>query len=132
MRLYPPAWTLQREAISAVEIGGYVIPKGSDVLISQYGVHRDPRWYPDPERFNPDRWENDLLKRLSRYAYFPFGGGPRLCIGQQFAQMEAALMLATILQRVDLTLVPGQKIVPQPSITMRPRYGLKMKVQRLA
>jgi cytochrome P450 len=131
MRLYPPAWTVQREASSAVTIGGYRIPQGSDVLVSQYGIHRDPRWYPDPDRFDPDRWENDLLKRLPKYAYFPFGGGPRLCIGQQFAQMEAALMLATILQRFDLTLVPGQKIVPQPSITMRPRYGLKMKVKQI-
>ncbi|MCE7982242.1 MAG: cytochrome P450 [Caldilinea sp. CFX5] len=131
MRLYPPAWTIQREATSDVVIGGYMIPKGSDVLISQYGVQRDPRWYPDPERFDPDRWENDLLKQLPKYAYFPFGGGPRLCIGQQFAQMEAALMLATIVQRFDLTLVRGQKIVPQPSITMRPRYGLKMRVKRL-
>ena len=131
MRLYPPAWTVQREASSAVTIGGYRIPQGSDVLVSQYGIHRDPRWYPDPDRFDPDRWENDLLKRLPKYAYFPFGGGPRLCIGQQFAQMEAALMLATILQRFALTLVPGQKIVPQPSITMRPRYGLKMKVKQI-
>lgn len=100
-------------------------------MLSQYAIQRDPRWYPDPDRFDPDRWENDLLKRLPKYAYFPFGGGPRLCIGQQFAQMEAALMLATILQRFDLTLVPGQKIVPQPSITMRPRYGLKMKVNQI-
>lgn len=131
MRLYPPAWTLEREATCDVEIGGYHIPKGHNILISQYAVQRDPRWYPDPERFDPDRWENDLLKRLPKFAYFPFGGGPRLCIGQQFAQMEAMLMLATILQRVDLTLTPGQRIVPQPSITMRPRYGLKMRVRRL-
>lgn len=131
MRLYPSAWTIQREALADVEIGGYLIPKGSDVMLSQYAIQRDPRWYPDPDRFDPDRWENDLLKRLPKYAYFPFGGGPRLCIGQQFAQMEAALMLATILQRFDLTLVPGQKIVPQPSITMRPRYGLKMKVNQI-
>jgi cytochrome P450 len=131
MRLMPPAWMIQREAIEDVRIGGYVIPKGADVGMSQYAVHRDPRWYPEPERFMPERWTPEFTRQLPKFAYFPFGGGPRLCIGQQFAMMESMLMLATIAQRFDLELMPGQRIVPQPSITMRPKYGLKMRVRTL-
>lgn len=129
MRLMPPAWMIQREATEDVSIGGYVIPKGADVAMSQYAVHRDPRWYANPERFVPERWTPEFTKQLPKFAYFPFGGGPRLCIGQQFAMMESMLMLATITQRFDLELMPGQRIVPQPSITMRPKYGLKMRVR---
>lgn len=131
MRLMPPAWAIEREALEDVEIGGYTIPKGAQVGMMQYGVQRDPRWYENPNQFLPERWENDLLKRLPKYAYFPFGGGPRMCIGQQFAVMEAQLMLATLAQKFDFTLVPGQRIEPQPSITMRPKYGMKMKLRKL-
>jgi len=130
MRLYPPAWAIQRETTRDVELGGYLIPKGSDVLMSQYVMHRDPRYFDQPERFYPARWANDFAKTLPKYAYFPFGGGPRLCIGVSFAMMEAVLMLATIAQQFELTLVPGQRIVPQPSITMRPKYGLQMRVRK--
>ncbi|MFN8446401.1 MAG: cytochrome P450 [Caldilineaceae bacterium] len=131
MRLMPPAWTIEREALEDVEIGGYLIPKGAQVGMTQYGVHRDPRWYANPNQFLPERWANDLLKRLPKYAYFPFGGGPRICIGQQFALMEAQLMLATLAQKFDFELIPGQRIEPQPSITMRPKYGLKMRIKQL-
>jgi cytochrome P450 len=136
MRLMPPAWSIQREAIEDVEIVGpsgarYLIPKGRDVMLSQYATHRDPRWFAEPERFMPERWTPEYVKQLPKYAYFPFGGGPRLCIGQQFAMMEAMLMVATIAQRFDLALVPNQRIEPQPSITMRPKYGLKMTVRAL-
>lgn len=131
MRLMPPAWMIQREAVEEVRIGDYVIPKGADVGMSQYAVHRDPRWYAEPERFMPERWTPEFTKQLPKFAYFPFGGGPRLCIGQQFAMMESMLMLATIAQRYDLELMPGQRIVPQPSITMRPKYGLKMRVRAM-
>jgi cytochrome P450 len=136
MRLMPPAWGIQREAIDVVEIIGpsgahYVLPKGRDVLLSQYATHRDPRWFTDPDAFVPERWTPEFVKGLPKYAYFPFGGGPRLCIGQQFAMMEAMLMVATIAQKFDLELVPNQRIVPQPSITMRPKYGLKMQVTAL-
>lgn len=86
----------------------------------------NPRWFPEPERFMLQRWTPQFAKAMPKFTYFPFGGGPRLCIGQQFAQMEAALMLTTIAQKFDLRLVPGQRIVPEPSITMRPKYGLKM------
>jgi cytochrome P450 len=129
MRLMPPAWSIQREAMTDVEIGGYRIPKGSDVLLSQYAMHRDSRFFKEPERFLPERWTPEFTRHLPKYAYFPFGGGPRLCIGQQFAQMEAVLMLAMIVQRFDMELAPGQRIVPQPSITMRPKYGLKMRLR---
>jgi cytochrome P450 len=134
MRLMPPAWTIVREAIADVELVNesgvrYPLPKGHDVVISQYAVHRDGRWYPNPDRFDPDRWTPEFTKSLPKYAYFPFGGGPRLCIGQQFAMMEAILILAMIAQRYELELVPGQRIEPQPSITMRPKYGMKMRVR---
>jgi cytochrome P450 len=129
MRLMPPAWSIQREALMDVDIGGYQIPKGTNVLLSQYAVHRDPRFFRDPESFRPERWTPEFTRQLPKYAYFPFGGGPRLCIGQQFAQMEAVLMLAMIVQRFDMELVAGQRIVPQPSITMRPKYGLRMRLR---
>lgn len=131
LRLYPPIWRIQRQAASDVMLGQYLIPQGSSVLMSNHAIQRSHRWYTDPERFDPERWQNNLIGRLPTFAYFPFGGGPRLCIGQQFGQMEVAFILATILQRVDLTMVPGQRVVPQPSLTIRPRNGLKMKVKRL-
>ena len=131
MRLHPPAWNISREAITDVEIGGRMIPAGAEILMSQYAVHRHPRYYEDPDTFKPGRWSDDLARTLPKYAYFPFGGGPRLCIGQQFAQMEAILILATMAQRFDLHLVPGQRIVPQPGITLRPKYGLKVKLRSL-
>jgi cytochrome P450 len=128
MRLMPPAWAIQREAIEDVELGGYLIPKGQDVLMSQYATHRDARYFAHPEHFQPERWTPEFARSLPKFAYFPFGGGTRLCIGMQFAMMEAVLMLATIYQCFDLELVSGQRIEPQPSITMRPKYGLKMRV----
>lgn len=128
MRLMPPAWAIQREATEDVVVGGFLIPKGSDVVISQYATHRDARFFPDPVRFQPERWTADFAKSLPKYAYFPFGGGARLCIGNQFAMMEAVLMLAMVYQRFELELAQNQRIEPQPSITMRPKHGLKMRV----
>lgn len=129
MRLYPPAWGMARMAIEEAEIGGYRIPKRSGVSFAQWIVHRDPRWYENPEEFRPERWKNDLMKRLPRFAYFPFGGGARMCIGNTFALMEAALVLATIAQRFRLHIVPGHPVVPLPSITLRPRYGIRMRLE---
>jgi cytochrome P450 len=129
MRLYPPAWGMARLAIEDAEIGGYTIRKGCGVSLSQWVVHRDPRWYESPEEFRPERWEGDLLKRLPRFAYFPFGGGPRQCIGNSFALMEAALLLATIAQKFRLGLVPGQVVVPLASITLRPRHGIRVTME---
>jgi cytochrome P450 len=119
MRLYPPAWTTGREAAEDVDVGGYRIPKGSQILASQWVVHRDPRWFPEPERFDPDRWSPERAAQIPRYAYFPFGGGPRVCIGNHFAMLEATLMLAVIVGRWRLELLPGQRLAFKPSVTLR-------------
>jgi cytochrome P450 len=129
MRLYPPAWGMARVAIEDVEIGGYPIPKGCGVSLAQWVVHRDPRWFDAPQEFRPERWEGDLMKRLPRFAYFPFGGGPRQCIGNNFAVMEAQLLLAAMAQRFRIRLVDGRPVVPMPSITLRPRYGIWGKIE---
>lgn len=126
MRLYPPVWAIGREAITPTTLGDYAIPKGTQIWISQYVVHRDPRFFPDPEAFVPERWEDDLAKRLPRYAYFPFGGGPRVCIGNAFAMMEAVLLLASIARRFTIALVPSHPIAPEASVTLRPRHGVRV------
>jgi cytochrome P450 len=129
MRLYPPAWTITREAQAPVEIGGYTIPAGSIVLMSQYVVQHDPRWWPGPDSFQPERFAPGWEERVPKYAYFPFGGGPRVCIGNQFAQMEAALLLATLASRVHLRLDPAQPVEMAPMVTLRPRHGMRMQVE---
>jgi cytochrome P450 len=130
LRLYPPAWIQSREAAADVEIGGVTIPKGSILLMSQYAMHHSARYFDDPERFIPERWTVEFEKRLPKGAYFPFGGGPRVCIGQAFAMMEARLILATIAQQYRLELVPGQVVEPEPLITLRPKNGLQMRTIR--
>ncbi len=129
MRLYPPAWGIAREALADCEIGGYHVPKGTQIFISQWLVHHDSRWFDDPEVFRPERWENDLVKRLPRCAYFPFGDGPRICIGNHFAMMEAVLILATIARRYRLSVEPGQTLELLPSVTLRPKHSLRVRVQ---
>ena len=129
MRLYPPAWGTARTAIEDHEIAGYAVPKGSGVSFAQWTVHRDARWYDAPEEFRPERWEGDLLKRNPKFAYFPFGGGPRQCIGNSFALMETALTLATIAQQYRFRLVKGHPVVPLASITLRPRYGIRVVME---
>src|SRR5690606_18794749 len=116
---YPPAWTIGREVAEPFELRGYTIPKGAQVICSQWVVHRDPRFFPNPEGFDPDRWEPERAARLPRYAYFPFGGGPRVCIGNHFAMLEATLMLATIAQRYRFELLPGERLELKPSVTLR-------------
>ena len=123
MRLYPPAWIIGRMALENVDLGPYQVRRGSLVLTSQYLVHRDERWFPEPERFEPARWERSPRASLPRYAYFPFGGGSRVCIGEHFAMMEAVMILATLLSRWSLAAVPGQAIRAQPGITLRPHPG---------
>jgi cytochrome P450 len=129
MRMYPPAWGIAREALADCEIGGYHIPKRTQVFMIQWLVHRDARWFDDPLTFRPERWDNDLLKRLPRCAYFPFGEGPRICIGNHFAMMEAILILATIAQRFRLNVEPGQVLELMPSITLRPAKSLRMRIE---
>lgn len=130
MRLYPPAWTIGREAMEPIEIGGYTIPKGAQILCSQWVVHRDPRFFPNPEGFDPDRWAPERQSALPRFAYFPFGGGPRVCIGNHFAMLEASLILATIAQRFRFELLPGERLELKPSVTLRQRGpGLRVRVR---
>ncbi len=130
MRLYPPAYAIGRQAMRDVRIGGHLIAKGTIVLVSPYLMQRKPEYFAQPERFMPERWSAEMEKALPRYAWMPFGGGPRICIGNQFAMMEGQLILATIAQRVSFTLVPRQRIATDPLITLRPKYGIKMQVQR--
>ncbi|MBK1989987.1 cytochrome P450 [Sphaerospermopsis aphanizomenoides BCCUSP55] len=126
MRLYPPVWAMSRRAVQDCEIGGYPLRAGDGIIVSQWVMHHDPRYFDQPEVFNPDRWENDLAKKLPTFAYFPFGGGPRICIGQSFAKMEAMLILATIAQQFKLSLAANHEVVPWPAFTLRPKYGVKM------
>ena len=130
MRLYPPAWLVGRRAVNEYSIGGYSVPPRSIVVMSQWIVHRDPRHYPEPDRFDPDRWTPAFKAALPRFAYFPFGGGPRQCIGESFAWMELVLVLATIAQRWRFDLVPGHPVVPQAAVTLRPKYGMKMTARK--
>jgi cytochrome P450 len=130
MRLYPPAWAMGREVLEDVSIGPYRMRKGTMVFFSQYIVHRDPRWFQEPERFRPERFTAAAKSERPRFAYFPFGGGGRQCIGESFAWMEAMLTLATIAQRWRLELVPGQKIELQPKITLRPKNGIRVRVSQ--
>jgi len=130
MRLYPPAWAVSRRSIEPVTIGGYPVAAGTGVLASQWVAHRDPRFFPDPLAFRPERWTEEFEAGLPKLAYFPFGGGPRLCIGMGFARMEGVLLLATIGRRWRMRLVPGQRIEPHPRITLRPKNGVRVTLSR--
>jgi cytochrome P450 len=128
MRLYPPAWVLARQAQEPITLGGYEIGRGSILLMSQYITQRDPRYFADPESFKPERFAPELEKLLPRYAYFPFGGGPRICIGQSFAMMEARLLLAAMAQRYRLSLATEHPVALAPMVTLRPRHGITMRL----
>src|SRR5262249_18299132 len=130
LRLYPAAWGMARLAEEEHEIAGYSVRPGYGVAMAQWVVHRDARWFDVPLEFRPERWENGLVKQLPRFAYFPFGGGPRQCIGNTFALMEASVVLATIGQKFRLELMPGQDVKPMASITMRPRSGIRVRLLR--
>ncbi len=132
MRLYPPAWGVGRKAIEACEIGRYELPKGGIAIMSPYVTHRDPRWFPDPDRFDPERWIPEARDARPKFSYFPFGGGSRLCIGERFAWMEGTLVLATIAQKWRLRLVPGHRVEPLPLITLRSKYGMRMRVESVS
>ena len=126
MRLYPPAWAIVRNSLKDCDIGGYRVPAGATVMMSQWVMHRDPRYYDQPEQFNPDRWLDGRAKGSPKFIYFPFGGGPRTCIGASFAAMEAALVLAAIAQRYQIRIAPECAVEPLPTITLRPRHGIKV------
>ena len=130
MRLYPPAWVLGRRVLNDYQVGDYMIAPGSIILMSPFVIQHDARFFPDPNRFDPDRWLPEARESRPKFSYFPFGGGPRVCIGEQFAWMEGILLLATFGQRWKLRLAPGHPVEPKPLITLRPKYGMKMIVEK--
>lgn len=130
LRLYPPAWAMGRYARNDFALGDYFLPARTTVLISQFITHRDPRFFPDPLRFDPNRFSQEGKARRKKFTYFPFGAGPRQCIGEAFAWMEGVLILSTLAQGWKLRLVPGHPVEPQPLITLRPKYGMRMHLER--
>jgi cytochrome P450 len=133
MRLYPAVYLIGREPLKDVELGGYRVKKGTTVFFSQWVSHRDAKYFDDPEAFRPERWADGLAKRLPKYAYYPFGGGPRVCIGNTFAMMEAVLLLTTLGQRWRFTLDPNAQVTPAPGITLKPSPGVPATLEpRLA
>ena len=134
LRLYPAVWGIGRRAIADCEIGGYRVAAGTNIFIFQWLTHRDPRFFADPETFDPERWREDPVRsgKIPRFAYFPFGGGPRVCVGASFAMIEATLLLATILQKVHMDLVPGHPVETLASVTLRPKHGIRVIVRRRA
>jgi cytochrome P450 len=129
MRLFPPAWILGRRAIVDQDLGGYRIPAGSIVLLSQWITHRDARYFPDPLRFDPERFTAEAQASRPKFSYFPFGGGPRVCIGEGFAWMEGVLVLATIARRWRFRPINGVPVTPAAMITLRPKSGLPMRIE---
>lgn len=130
LRLYPPAFGIGRQPISDCEIGGYQIRAGSQILAFPWATHRDPRFFTEPDSFRPERWTEEFVNQLPKYAYFPFGGGPRACIGNYFAMMEIVLLMATIGQRFRFSLVPDHQVTLLPAMSLRPREGIKGKLER--
>ncbi len=129
MRLYPPAWAIGRMAKAAFELNGVQIAGGSICIASPYVTQRDPRWFPDPERFDPERWTPEARDERPKFSYFPFGGGSRVCIGERFAWMEGILLIAALAQKWKLRLDPGQRVEPLPLITLRTKHGMRMRVE---
>ena len=130
MRLYPPAYIIGRQALTEIEIAHTCIPKGATILMSPYLIHHDARFYDQPEQFNPDRWRHKAIESLPKYAYFPFGGGARICIGEHFAWMEGILVLATMVQNWQFQAINPQPSSLDPSITLRPKGGVPMRILR--
>jgi len=130
MRLYPPIYAIAREALDPFEVGGHTIPAGTLVLMSPYVMQRDDRYYPEPTQFRPRRWDPEATSRPVKGTYFPFGGGPRGCIGQSYAMLEGVLVLATLARRWRMRLVPGHPVTPLPLINLRPKHGMRMALER--
>ena len=130
MRLYPPAWMIGRRAIHAFELNGYTIPARTIVVMSQWVMHRNAKYFDAPETFDPERWTPEFKAALPKYAYFPFGGGPRQCIGEGFAWMELILLIATLARHWKMARAPGHPVAPQPLVTLRPKHGMPMTLRR--
>lgn len=126
LRLYPPAWAIGRKAKGGFELGGVEVPAESICILCPYLVHRDPRWFPEPEKFDPERWTPEARDARPKFSYYPFGGGARVCIGERFAWMEGVIVMAAIAQKWRLRLQPGQRVEPLPLITLRVKNGLRM------
>jgi cytochrome P450 len=130
LRLYPPAWAMGRYALNDFSLGEYYLPARTTVLMSQFVSHRDPRFFPDPLRFDPERFSAEGRAGRAKFTYFPFGAGPRQCIGESFAWMEGVLILATLAQKWKLRLAANHRVEPQPLITLRPKYGMQMLIEK--
>ena len=129
LRLYPPVWAMGRRAIRECRIGPCTIAAGSIAILSPYVTQRDPRWFPNPEAFDLDRWTTEARSARPRFSYFPFSAGSRACLGEAFAGMEGVLCLATLAQKWKLRLVPGHAIALQPQLTLRARNGIRMRIE---
>lgn len=130
MRLYPPAWAIGRLTTAETEIAGYTVPAKALVLMSQFVMHREPRYFPEPLRFDPERWQPAARESRPQFSYFPFGGGPRRCIGEGFAWMEGVLLIATLAQQWRMRLAPSHPVALKPVITLRPKHGMRMTLTR--
>jgi cytochrome P450 len=130
VRLFPPVYAIGREATADLELGGYRVKRRYTVLMSQWVNHRDAEYFPEPEEFRPERWENGLAKRIPKFAYYPFGGGQRMCIGSTFASIEAPIVLATVGQRYQFTIEPETEIKIKPQITLEPANGIPVILRR--
>jgi cytochrome P450 len=126
LRLYPPAWAIGRKALGDFALGGFEIPAGSICIVSPFAIHHDARWFADPEKFDPERWNPGARESQPKFSYFPFGGGARVCIGERFAWMEGVLVMAAIAQKWRFRLEPGQNVEPLPLLTLRVKHGLRM------
>jgi cytochrome P450 len=133
-RLYPPAWAIGRKALKDFDVAGYRLRAGTNVIVSQWVLHRDPRFYPEPERFLPERWRDEVAgrKTVPKFAYLPFGAGPRVCVGASLALTESALVLATLMQHHRFSLASDEPVEAFPSVTLRPKHGLRLRVERRA
>jgi len=130
MRIYPPSWAVARTLMKDIEVGGYHVPSGANVVMSQWVMHRDERFFRDPEKFDPDRWSPERAREVPKYSYFPFGAGPHGCVGQTFAMMEAILLLATIAQKFRVCIPSDHQVLPMPIVTLRPNCGMPAVLQR--
>jgi cytochrome P450 len=126
LRLYPPAWAVGRRALAPFTVGGFDVPAGSICIMSQYIIHRDARWFPNPEKFDPERWRPEAREARPKFSYFPFGGGTRVCLGERFAWMEGVILMAAISQKWRFRLEPGQHVEPLPLVTLRVKNGLRV------
>jgi cytochrome P450 len=130
MRMYPPGWLLGRRLLSDYNVGGYTLPAGSSIFISQWVMHHDSRYFPEPFKFDPMRWTPEAKASRPKFCYFPFGGGPRTCIGEDFAWMEGTILLAVLAQQWRLHLAPGHQVETEPMLTLRVKHGLPMRLER--